>query len=104
MKLFATALFAAISMASPQSGGGTDSSDVKFPVGPKTTIRQAEAKCGYDAQLSCCNKVIYTHDITTSNTRPLPAVVQTALAGGPGDDGLGNFDQCNDMTSKGKPQ
>lgn len=36
MKFFVTALFAAISMASPQSdGGGTGNSEVKFPVDPK---------------------------------------------------------------------
>lgn len=105
MRFFVTALFAAISMASPQSDrGGTDNSEVKFPVDPKITIKQAQAKCGYDAQVSCCNKVIYTHDITTSSTGPLPGVVQTALDGGPGNDGLGRFSQCNDMTAKGNSQ
>lgn len=105
MKFFATALFAAIALASPQSdGGGTGNSDVKFPVDPELTIKQAEAKCGNDAQVSCCNKATYTHDITTSDTGPLPGVVQTALAGGPGSDGLGLFGQCKDVTAQGNSQ
>lgn len=105
MKFLATALFAAIALAFPQSdGGGTGNSDVKFPVDPELTIKQAEAKCGNDAQVSCCNKATYTHDITTSDTGPLPGVVQTALAGGPGSDGLGLFGQCNGMTAQGNSQ
>lgn len=105
MKFLTSVLFAAIAMASPQSdGGGAGNSDVKFPVDSELTIKQAEAKCGNDAQVSCCNKATYTHDITTSDTGPLPGVVQTALAGGPGSDGLGLFGQCNDMTAKGNSQ
>ncbi|BCS25329.1 uncharacterized protein APUU_50040S [Aspergillus puulaauensis] len=101
MKFLATVLFAAIAMASPQSdGGGAGNSDIKFPVDPELTIQQAEAKCGNDAQVFCCNKAMYTHDITTSDTDPLPGVVQTALGGGPGGDGLGLFGQCKDMTAR----
>ncbi|KAI9041830.1 uncharacterized protein KD926_006375 [Aspergillus affinis] len=100
MKFFATALlFAATAVALPSPGDDVDSgSTVKFPVDHETTLSQAQAKCGYDAKVSCCNKATYTHDITTANTGPLAGVIQTALGGGPGGDGLGLFGQCNDLS------
>lgn len=105
MKFFATALvFAATALAMPHSGdgvGGGDSS-FKFPVDKSTTIEQAQAKCGNDAKVSCCNKATYTHDINTANVGPLAGVLQTALGGGPGGDGLGLFGQCNDIAASGK--
>ncbi|KAJ5835856.1 hypothetical protein N7447_001882 [Penicillium robsamsonii] len=103
MKIFATVLvFAASAMAMSHSsdGVGGGNAEIRFPVDHETTVQQAEAKCGNDASLSCCNKVTYTHDITTANTGPLPGVIQTALGGGPGGDGLGLFSQCKDVTAK----
>ncbi|KAJ5197046.1 conidial hydrophobin Hyp1/RodA [Penicillium cf. viridicatum] len=96
MKIFATVLvFAVTAIAMSHSGDG-----VRFPVDHNTTIQQAQAKCGNDANVSCCNKATYTHDITSANTGPLPGVVQTALGGGPGSDGLGLFRQCNDVSTQ----
>ncbi|KAJ5994710.1 conidial hydrophobin Hyp1/RodA [Penicillium waksmanii] len=108
MKFFATALvFAAAALAMPHSTGaegsgdgvGGGNSNVQFPVKKETTIQQAQAKCGNDAKVNCCNKATYTHDITTANTGPLAGVLQTALGGGPGGDGLGLFGQCNDISA-----
>ncbi|KAJ5100100.1 conidial hydrophobin Hyp1/RodA [Penicillium argentinense] len=105
MKFFATALvLAATAMALPHDGGSGDSagsgnSNVQFPIGNKYTVEQAQAKCGNDAKVSCCNKATYTHDITTANTGPLAGVLGTALGGGPGGDGLGLFGQCNDISA-----
>ncbi|KAJ5167553.1 conidial hydrophobin Hyp1/RodA [Penicillium canariense] len=100
MQFFTSALlFAAAAMALPQSGDGVASQgdNIKFPVKQGTTFEQANAKCGNDAKVSCCNKATYTHDIVTENSGPLAGVLQTALGGGPGGDGLGLFGQCNDL-------
>lgn len=103
MKFFASALLlAATAMALPQPGdGGAGGSNVKFPVGHKTTLSEAQAKCGNDAKVSCCNKATYTRDITNVNQGPLAGVLQSALGGGPGGDGLGLFGQCNDISANG---
>ncbi|PLN76256.1 rodlet peptide [Aspergillus taichungensis] len=100
MKYFSTALlFASIAVAVPSSESVSSEGDnVKFPVDDKYTIEQAQAKCGNDAKLSCCNKATYTHDITSTNSGPPPGVIQTALGGGPGRDGLGFFGQCREMS------
>jgi hypothetical protein len=101
MKFFASALvLAATAMALPQPSEGGNGG-VKFPVGPKTTLSEAQAKCGNDAKVSCCNKATYTHDITTVNQGVLAGVLASALGGGPGGDGLGLFGQCNDISANG---
>ena len=99
MKLFTAAvLFAATAIALPQPSDNT----VKFPTKQGTTLQQAQATCGSDAKVKCCNKATYTHDITTFNNGPLADVLSSALGGGPGGDGLGLFGQCNDITANGK--
>jgi hypothetical protein len=102
MKFFASALvLAAAAMALPHQPSEGGHSGVKFPVGPKTTLSEAQAKCGNDAKVSCCNKATYTHDITTVNQGVLAGVLASALGGGPGGDGLGLFGQCNDISANG---
>lgn len=98
MKFFASAiLFAVSAMALPQPHE-VGTSEVKFPMHNQYTLEQAQAKCGNDAKVSCCNKSTYTRDINTANVGPLAGVLQTALGGGPGGDGLGLFGQCNDLS------
>ncbi|KAJ5676466.1 conidial hydrophobin Hyp1/RodA [Penicillium maclennaniae] len=100
MKFFVSAfILAATAMALPSGEGAPSGSDVKFPVGNKMTMDQAQAKCGNDAKVSCCNKATYTHDITTVNHGVLASVLQNAIGGGPGGDGLGLFGQCNDISA-----
>ncbi|KAJ5764771.1 conidial hydrophobin Hyp1/RodA [Penicillium odoratum] len=95
MKFFATAFFLAVTaVALPQPGGDGNI----FPVKKDMTLSQAQAKCGNDAKVSCCNKSTYTHDINTTNSGLLAGVLQSALGGGPGGDGLGLFGQCNDLS------
>lgn len=91
-------------MALPQPGDRvppTGINDVLFPVGNQYTLGQAQAKCGNDAKVSCCNKVTYTHDINIANIGPLAGVLQNALGGGAGGGGLGLFGQCNDLSANG---
>ncbi|KAJ5614848.1 conidial hydrophobin Hyp1/RodA [Penicillium herquei] len=112
MKFFATALlFAATAMALPQAlgdGNGSNNpvgnalgngSGNKFPIGDKTTLQQAQNTCGNDAQVSCCDTATYTHDITDNAVGPLAGVLQSALNGGPGSEGLGLFGQCSDLSA-----
>ncbi|KAJ5948391.1 conidial hydrophobin Hyp1/RodA [Penicillium verhagenii] len=95
MKFITTALiFAATAVALPQSGSDGNI----FPVSNGMTVEQAQAKCGNNSTVSCCKKTTYTKDITTSNNGPLAGVLQSALGGGPGGDGLGLFGQCNDLS------
>lgn len=103
MKFFATALlFAATVVALPQPGdgnGGSGNNNVKYPVGNKTTLKQAQNKCGNDAKVSCCNEATYTKDVTNNADGPLAGVLQSALGAGSG--GLGLFGQCNDLSLNG---
>ena len=100
MQFFTTALvFAATALAMPHSEGG---SHVTFPVDDSTTLEQAQAKCGNDATVSCCNKATYTGDVNTANVGVLASVLQGAIGGGPGSEGLGLFGQCSDLTATGK--
>lgn len=58
--------------------------------------------CGNGAKLSYCNKAPYTHDINTANTGSLAGVLANALGVGPGGDGLGLFEQCQDLGLNGE--
>ncbi|KAJ5450810.1 Hydrophobin [Penicillium daleae] len=87
MKFFASALlFAATALALPSSGDGATSQG-----------NGANAKCGNDAVVSCCNKKSTTGSVTTANNGPLAGVLANAVGGGPGADGLGLFNGCNDL-------
>ncbi|KAJ6031641.1 conidial hydrophobin Hyp1/RodA [Penicillium herquei] len=123
MKFFATAvLFAATAMALPGAlgngngnnnpvgsalgsgngngdGNGSNNPVSSYPIGDKTTLQQAQNTCGNDAQVSCCDTATYTHDITNNAVGPLAGVLQSALSGGPGSEGLGLFGQCSDLSA-----
>jgi len=88
MKFFATALLlAATAVALP---GNIQS----IPKG--MTVSQAQAKCGDNAKVSCCNKYTSNKDITTNNSGPLSGVLQSALA-----QGLGIGEGCSDLSLNG---
>ncbi|KAJ6111270.1 conidial hydrophobin Hyp1/RodA [Penicillium sp. IBT 16267x] len=90
MKFFATALLlAATAVALPQPE--TDGNIQSIPKG--MTVSQAQAKCGDNAKVNCCNKYTSNKDITTSNSGPLSGALQSALA-----QGLGIGEQCNDLS------
>jgi hypothetical protein len=93
MKFFATALLlAATAMALPQPGGEGNIQSI-----PKDmTINQAQAKCGDNAKVNCCNKYTTNKNINTNNSGPLAGVAQSALA-----QGLGIGEQCNDLSVNG---
>ncbi|OOQ82796.1 Rodlet protein [Penicillium brasilianum] len=96
MKFFATALlFAATAMALPGAPSGGNGAE--YPLSRDVTFQEANAKCGNDAVVSCCNKKSTTGDVTTLNQGVLANVLGSALGGGPGGDGLGLFNGCNDL-------
>ncbi|KAJ5716500.1 hypothetical protein N7493_008411 [Penicillium malachiteum] len=71
--------------------------DVRFPVPDSMTVKQAQAKCGDQAQLSCCNKATYAGDTTDVNSGMLGGTLSNLIGAGSGADGLGLFDQCSKL-------
>ncbi|KAJ5958743.1 Hydrophobin [Penicillium vulpinum] len=71
--------------------------DVRFPVPDNMTVKQAQAKCGDQAQLSCCNKAVYAGDTTDINSGILGGTLSNLIGSGSGASGLGLFDQCSKL-------
>lgn len=79
-------LAATVTALPPSAGGfgngnGVDNqgnTDMRFKVPDDMTVKQAQAKCGDQAQLSCCNKAVYA-------------------GGGSGGSGIELFDQCSKL-------
>ncbi|KAJ5482612.1 fungal hydrophobin [Penicillium sp. IBT 31633x] len=70
---------------------------VDFPVPDHMTVKQAQAKCGDQAQLSCCNKAVYAGDTTDINSGILGGTLSNLIGSGSGASGLGLFDQCSKL-------
>ncbi|KAJ5196883.1 fungal hydrophobin [Penicillium cf. viridicatum] len=90
----------------PPSAGGAGSgngvgnkgnTDVRFAVPDNMTVKQAQAKCGDQAQLSCCNKAVYAGDTTDINSGILGGTLSNLIGSGSGASGLGLFDQCSKL-------
>lgn len=77
--------------------GNKGNNDVRFPVPDDMTVKQAQAKCGDQAQLSCCNKATYAGDTTDVNSGMLGGALSNLIGAGSGADGLGLFDQCSKL-------
>ncbi|KAJ5562460.1 hypothetical protein N7535_003086 [Penicillium sp. DV-2018c] len=71
--------------------------NIKFPVPENMTVKQAQAKCGDQAQLSCCNKATYAGDTTDVNSAMLAGTLSNLIGSGSGASGLGLFDQCSKL-------
>ncbi|KAJ5197232.1 hypothetical protein N7449_007711 [Penicillium cf. viridicatum] len=69
----------------------------RFPVPDSLTVEQAQAKCGDQAQLSCCNKATYAGDTTDINSGILAGTLSNLIGSGSGASGLGVFDQCSEL-------
>ncbi|KAB8072126.1 hypothetical protein BDV29DRAFT_177909 [Aspergillus leporis] len=102
--LAAIPLFAALAAASPfapsaaaGSGAAHANGDIKFPVPEDYTVKQAAAKCGNNAQLSCCNKVTYAGDTTTIDSGLLAGLLSDLIGSGSGSQGIGLFDECSKL-------
>jgi hypothetical protein len=77
--------------------GNKGNTNVRFPVPDNMTVKQAQAKCGDQAQLSCCNKATYAGDTTDVNSGILGGTLSNLIGAGSGSDGLGLFDQCSKL-------
>ncbi|CAI7608365.1 hypothetical protein PCG10_009619 [Penicillium crustosum] len=75
-----------------QNGGAP-----RFPVPDNLTVQQAQAKCGDQAQLSCCNKATYAGDTTDIDSGILSGTLSNLIGSGSGASGLGVFDQCSKL-------
>jgi hypothetical protein len=99
------ATVAALPPVGPSAGGvgnangvaNKGNTNVRFPVPDDMTVKQAQAKCGDQAQLSCCNKATYAGDTTDVNSGMLGGTLSNLIGSGSGADGLGLFDQCSKL-------
>jgi len=99
-------LAATVAALPPPSAGGVGNANgvgnkgntqVRFPVPDSMTVKQAQAKCGDQAQLSCCNKATYAGDTTDVNSGLLGGTLSNLIGAGSGADGLGLFNQCSKL-------
>ncbi|KAI3006045.1 fungal hydrophobin [Aspergillus niger] len=80
------------------NGNGNDgNSQVRFPVPGDMTVKQAEDKCGDQAQLSCCNKATYAGDSTNVDSGLLAGTLSNLIGTGSGSEGLGLFQECSKL-------
>ncbi|KAJ5464579.1 uncharacterized protein N7458_000265 [Penicillium daleae] len=99
------ALAAALPPVGPSAGGignangvgNKGNSQIRFPVPDNMTVKQAQAKCGDQAQLSCCNHATYARDTTDVNKGLLAGTLSNLVGSGSGAEGLGLFDQCSQL-------
>ncbi|KAJ5381864.1 uncharacterized protein N7496_004292 [Penicillium cataractarum] len=99
------ATVAALPPVAPAAGGvgnangvaNKGNTQVRFAVPDNMTVKQAQAKCGDQAQLSCCNKATYAGDTTDVNSGILGGTLSNLVGSGSGSDGLGLFDQCSKL-------
>ncbi|KAI9931190.1 hypothetical protein ASPWEDRAFT_34285 [Aspergillus wentii DTO 134E9] len=64
----------------------------KFPIPSDMTIGEAQAKCGDQAELSCCNKASYSGDTTH-----VGGTLSNLIGAGSAAEGAGLFDQCSKL-------
>ena len=113
MRFFTVPLFvlAAGVAALPPSAGGEGNAngvankgntDVRFSVPESMTVKQAQDKCGNQAQLSCCNRAVYAGDSTDLNKGILAGTLSHIAGTGSGAEGLGLFSQCSNLDVQGK--
>lgn len=102
--LFATGVFALPNNAGESNGSGDvgkGKGQIRFPVPEGMTVKEAQAKCGDQAQLSCCNHATYAGDTTDVNEGILAGTLSHLVGTGSGASGLGLFDQCSQLNAQG---
>ncbi|RHZ43562.1 hydrophobin family protein [Aspergillus thermomutatus] len=72
-----------------------------YPVLPSSmTVSEAAAKCGNQAQLSCCNKAIRSGDTTDIDEGIAAGLLKNVIGGGSGNQGVELFDQCSKLDAQ----
>lgn len=74
----------------------------KWSVPSSMTVKEGQAKCGDQAQLSCCNKATYAKDTSDVNSGLLAGALSNLVGSGSGAEGLGLFNQCSELNVGGK--
>ncbi|KAL4781371.1 hypothetical protein BJX76DRAFT_359983 [Aspergillus varians] len=72
-------------------------SATKFPVPGDLTVKEGSAKCGDQAQLSCCNDVRYGGDTTVVSDGIAAGLLSNLLGSGSAAEGLGAFTGCSKL-------
>ncbi|KAJ5495062.1 Hydrophobin [Penicillium diatomitis] len=75
-------------------------SDVRWHVPSSMTVQEAQAKCGDQAQLSCCNKATYAGDTTDVNSGIGGGLLSNLIGSGSGAEGAGLFEQCSKLDAQ----
>ncbi|KAJ6007657.1 Hydrophobin [Penicillium herquei] len=93
--------FASLATALPTESTGLTSQGghggIKWPVPSDLTVKEAQSKCGDQAQLSCCNKAVYAGDTTDINSSLGSGLLSNLVGSGSGASGAGIFDQCSKL-------
>ncbi|KAJ5378696.1 fungal hydrophobin [Penicillium cosmopolitanum] len=91
--------FASLAAAMPTESGmqNQEAGQVRFPVPKGMTVKEAQSKCGDQAQLSCCNRATYAHDTTDVNKGLGAGLLSNLVGTGSGSEGAGIFDQCSKL-------
>lgn len=74
---------------------------IRWHVPNGMTVKEAQSKCGDQAQLSCCNKATYAGDTTDVNSGLGGGLLSNLIGSGSGADGVGIFDQCSKLDLQG---
>jgi hypothetical protein len=100
--ILALAGFAAAAPAEALNNSVEGHERPRFKVPDGMTVKEAQAKCGDQAQLSCCNKATYAGDTTDVNSGMLGGTLSNLIGAGSGADGVGIFDQCSKLDVQSK--
>ncbi|KAJ5906965.1 Hydrophobin [Penicillium subrubescens] len=73
---------------------------IRWHVPGSMTVKEAQSKCGDQAQLSCCNKATYAGDTTDVNSSLGSGLLSNLIGSGSGADGVGIFDQCSKLDAQ----
>ena len=96
--------FATLGAALPTTDSGLQTQgghgDIRWPTPKGMTVKEAQSKCGDQAQLSCCNKATYAGDTTDVNSGLGGGLLSNLIGTGSGADGAGIFDQCSKLDAQ----
>lgn len=79
----------------------SETGHTKWPVPGGMTVKEAQSKCGDQAQLSCSNKATYAGDTTDVNSGILSGLLSNLVGSGSGAQGAGIFAQCSELRAQG---
>ena len=100
--ILALAGFAAAAPAEALNNSLEGHEHPRFKVPDGMTVKEAQAKCGDQAQLSCCNKATYAGDTTDVNSGILGGTLSNFIGPAPVLKVLVSSDQCSKLDVQSK--